>query len=71
MTADVKPTNKQSDKVGKFFREVRAELKKVAWPTRKELISSTGIVISSVIAIAAFIGLVDLMFSGALRFVLK
>lgn len=74
MTADVKagkPTQKLTDKVGKFAREVRAELKKTVWPTRKELISSTGIVISSVIVISLFIALVDLGWSGLMSMLLK
>jgi preprotein translocase subunit SecE len=71
MATDVKPANKSSEKVSKFFREVKAEMKKVLWPTRKELISSTGIVIASVVVISLFIALVDLVFSGLLEFVLK
>ena len=32
-----------------FFREVRVEMSKVTWPPRKELITSTGVVIVAVI----------------------
>lgn len=71
MSAETKPAPKSADKLGKFFREVRAELKKVNWPDRKELVSSTIIVVISVIVIAAFIGVVDLVFSGLLGYVLK
>ncbi len=31
--------------VGRFFRELKAELKKVAWPTRADTLKNTGIVI--------------------------
>ena len=42
-----------------FLRESRAELKMVKWPTRKELLASTAIVIFLVIAVSLYLGLVD------------
>jgi preprotein translocase subunit SecE len=48
-------------RIGKFFRQVRAELKKVNWPDREELISYTTVVIITVIALIAFIGVIDLL----------
>ena len=42
-----------------YFSEVKAELKKVTWPTRKETISSTYVVLIVVIVISAFLGAVD------------
>jgi preprotein translocase subunit SecE len=55
----------------KFFREVRAELKKVSWPNRKELASYTGVVFVSVIIVAVMIWLIDTAFTEALRAFLK
>jgi preprotein translocase subunit SecE len=43
-----------------FLRESRLELRKVKWPTRKELFASTAIVILLVLIIALFLGLIDL-----------
>ena len=43
-----------------FLRDSKMELKKVKWPTRKELLASTAMVILLVLAIAFFLGLVDL-----------
>jgi len=48
-------------RIGKFFRQVRAELKKVNWPNREELTSYTTVVIITVIALIAFIGVIDLL----------
>lgn len=45
---------------GKYFRETRAEMKKVTWPTRKELIQHTGVVLSSIVIIGSFIWIADL-----------
>jgi preprotein translocase subunit SecE len=42
-----------------FFQESFAELKKVTWPGRDEVISSTKVVLVSTIVIAAVLGLVD------------
>jgi preprotein translocase subunit SecE len=44
-----------------FFQESFAELKKVTWPSRDEVISSTKVVLVSTIVIAAVLGLVDFL----------
>ena len=52
-------------KIIKFFQESYAELKKVTWPTREEVGSSTKIVLISVAIVAIALGLVDyLLFKG-------
>lgn len=55
----------------KFFREVRAELRKVSWPNRKELVSYTGIVFVSVVVVSAMIWVIDSVFTEILRMFLK
>jgi len=42
-----------------FLREARVELKKVKWPTRKELLASTAMVIFLVLIAALFLGVID------------
>jgi len=42
-----------------FLRESRVELKKVKWPTRKELLASTAMVIFLVLIAALFLGVID------------
>jgi preprotein translocase subunit SecE len=46
--------------VGQFLRECKMELKKVKWPTRKELLSSTAVVIVLVLIVSLFLGLIDI-----------
>jgi preprotein translocase subunit SecE len=46
-------------KTGQFLREAKTELKKVKWPTRKELLASTAVVIVLTLLVALFLGLVD------------
>jgi len=42
-----------------FLRESKIELKKVKWPTRKELLASTAMVIFLVLVVSFFLGLID------------
>jgi len=48
-------------KVIQFFKECYAELRKVVWPSRDDVISSVGVVIVSTVIIAAVLGLVDIL----------
>ncbi|QOY37514.1 preprotein translocase subunit SecE [Anaerobacillus isosaccharinicus] len=57
-------------KTGQFFRDVVKELKRVSWPTRKELTRYTGVVVATVIFIAVFFAIVDLGISSLVRFIL-
>jgi preprotein translocase subunit SecE len=58
-------------KTTQFLREVKIELKKVTWPSRKETLASTAVVIILVIIISSFLGLVDMGLSSLIRFVLR
>jgi len=53
-----------------FFREVRVELGKVTWPSRKQTLGSTAVVIIFVFMIALFLGAVDLGLSSLIRLIL-
>ena len=52
-----------------FFRQVRQEVAKVTWPTRKETAVSTGMVLVMVIAASVFFLLVDQFFAWAVRLI--
>ena len=58
-------------KVIQFFKERRAELKKVVWPTRDDVVSSIKVVIISTILVALILGLLDLGFSELFRIVMR
>jgi preprotein translocase subunit SecE len=47
-------------KIAEFFQEVKLELKKVVFPTKKEVIGSTWVVIITVLIAAFFLGVVDI-----------
>ena len=54
-----------------FLRDVRSEVKKVTWPTRKETLASTSVVIVAVFIIAIYLGLVDLGLSKLVGLIIK
>lgn len=53
-----------------FLREVKVELKKVTWPTRKQTTGTTIVVIIFVFIVAAFLGLFDFGLSKLVQVVL-
>lgn len=55
----------------KYFREARMELEKVSWPTRKETLTYSSIVLVLSLATAAFIGILDLGLSKGLEFLIS
>ena len=57
------PTKRERTKPLQFFREVVAELRKVAWPTRKEVFSYSLVVLVSSVIIAAVIFGMDFVFT--------
>ncbi|MCP4745359.1 MAG: preprotein translocase subunit SecE [Desulfobacteraceae bacterium] len=54
-----------------FLREVKIELKKVAWPTKKQTMGTTIVVLILVLIIAAFLGMIDFTLSSLIRTVLR
>jgi preprotein translocase subunit SecE len=46
-------------KVTTFLQEVQAETKKVTWPSRRDTLGSTLVVIVAVFVIAGFLGIID------------
>jgi preprotein translocase subunit SecE len=56
-------------RLGRFLREVVAELRKVIWPTRSELVTYAAVVLVFVTIMLTIVGLLDLGFSKAVLFV--
>jgi preprotein translocase subunit SecE len=50
-----------------FLKEVRVELKKVTWPPRREIISSTMALIVATLLIGLFLGMVDLILAKGIQ----
>ncbi|WP_243109440.1 preprotein translocase subunit SecE [Anaerophilus nitritogenes] len=57
--------------LGKFFKNVKSELKKVIWPDKKELTSYTTVVLTTCAIAAIGMWLVDTAFGKALHLIIK
>ena len=55
----------------KFLKESWGEFKRVTWPTKKELISSTTVVILFVLFFAVFIGIIDILLTQIFTIFIK
>jgi preprotein translocase subunit SecE len=66
-----KESNNYYQRALQFLREVKIELKKVTWPSRKQTVGSTVVVIILVMIISLFLGVVDIGLSSLVRVVLQ
>ncbi len=66
-----KESNNYYQRALQFLREVKIELKKVTWPSRKQAVGSTVVVIILVMIISLFLGVVDIGLSNLVRVVLQ
>ena len=69
--AAAKPKTNIFQSAIQFLREVKIELKKVTWPSRKQTIGSTVVVVALVLLISLFLGFVDIGLSNLIRAVLQ
>jgi preprotein translocase subunit SecE len=53
-------------KVAEFFREVRSELRQVAWPTRPEVVNSATVVFITLVVLVVLIFLLNWSFAHAI-----
>ena len=53
-------------RISLFYRQVIAELRKVIWPTRKELVTYTTVVIVFVLVVIAYVSVLDFFFAKAI-----
>lgn len=66
-----KESNNYYQRALQFLKEVKIELKKVTWPSRKQTVGSTAVVIILVMIISLFLGVVDIGLSSLVRVVLQ
>lgn len=52
----------RNNKIVNFFKDTKAELKKVTWPTKEQLIHNTGIVLAFIIIFTVILSLLDFGF---------
>ena len=51
--------------IKRWFKDLKGEVKKIVWPTRKMVIKSTGVVLAAILVIGAGIWIIDFAISGA------
>lgn len=69
--ASTKSRQKKENAIVRYIKETRAELRKVTWPTRQEAINLTAIVVAVTTAMAAFLGVVDYLFSKLFGLIIR
>ena len=57
-------------KIIQFIKEAKIELKKVTWPTPKQTLASTAVVIIIVFIVSIYLGMVDFVLAKLVKFVL-
>ncbi len=68
---DKSKKTKKPNKVAQYFRDLKAELKKVVWPTKAQVINNTGVVLATMLVLGLFVGGLDAIFSAALKFLMR
>ena len=66
-TKNDKKVGGQENRVVRYVRETRGEIRKVTWPTRQESQRLTAIVLGVTALMALFLGILDFMFSNAVQ----
>ncbi|MDD5089694.1 MAG: preprotein translocase subunit SecE [Candidatus Wallbacteria bacterium] len=54
-----------------FLKDVRAELKKVSWPSRAGVMSSTKVVILLSVVLGVYVGALDALFKGLVGYIFR
>jgi preprotein translocase subunit SecE len=57
-------------KVTQFLKEAKVELKKVVWPSRKQTMASTAVVIIIVFIVSIYLGIIDFALAKLVKFIL-
>ncbi len=61
---------KLSSNVVRSVKDMRGETKKIVWPTKKQVLNNTGVVITAVIVSSAFLGALDFVLKTVVNFLL-
>jgi len=66
-----KAAAKKENVIVRYFKETRAELRKVTWPTRQEALNLTLLVVGFTILMAALLGIIDYLFAWAFGLIIR
>lgn len=60
-----KPEKKKKgsmERMSKYFREVKSEIKKIVWPDKKQVANNTGVVLVTILLVGVVIWTLDIIF---------
>jgi len=66
-----KPVKREPFRIGQFFREVRSELRQVAWPNRAEVINYTTVTLFTLLSLMALIFVLNYAFAKGVLWLFK
>ena len=66
-----KPVKRAPFRIGQFLREVRSELRQVAWPNRSEVINYTTVTLVTLLSLMTFIFILNLAFAKGVLWLFK
>ena len=69
--SSAKNQKKQPNKVAKYFKDLKSEFKKVVWPTKKQVINNTMVVLVTILLIGLFVGGIDIFMGWLLKTLLN
>jgi len=58
------------NRIVRYLKEVRAEIRKVTWPSRDEVVRLSTIVVATLLVASLFMALVDYLFSWLMRLII-
>ncbi len=64
-------TQKKTNKLVKFFKETKAEMKKVTWPGKKQLIHNTLIILVFIVITCIILSIFDVAFTSLLDIIVN
>lgn len=67
----VEKTEKKKGGVKKYFKDLKSEIKKVVWPTRKQVINNTGVVLTVMVVVGLFLAGIDAGLGAAVKALLS
>ncbi|RKY37140.1 MAG: preprotein translocase subunit SecE [Candidatus Omnitrophota bacterium] len=58
-------------KIKNFILNVKAEMLKVSWPSKDELLNSTSVIIVATLLLGTFVGLIDLLYTFMMGIIIR
>lgn len=71
MAVEAKTADVQSNKIVKAYKDVKSEFKKITWPSKNDIVKSTGAVLLCLVIFSIVLTIYDSVFGYVLKYVLN